>query len=148
MRSTMETDYECWFNKPKTECILFTTVKPIKEKVMNTYTISAREVNVNHYEVEASCEEDAINDVEWGNVEPYDRDFEELLDIEVDEVRRGEQSYVADLTLSFNAVGVEEEQVRDMLWDLLASFDGQTTENNDGGTLESVGFNIVDMKES
>ena len=126
----------------------YTKDTPKKEKRMNLYTITAREINTVTYEVESTCEEEAINDVECGNVEPYDKDFDELVDVEVTDVQYREQMYVADLTLSFNAKGISEENVRDLLWDLLVSFDGQTVEDGDDCTLEAIGFNIVDMKEA
>ena len=138
-------EYQCFFKKSESEVILFTTVK---EKSMNKYTITAREINTCYYEVEATNPDYAINAVEWGNVEPYDRDFEELAEVELTDVEYCEQMYTASLSLSFNAKGVEEEQVRDMLPYLLDRFEGQTTENCDGGTLKAIGFDIVDIQEA
>ena len=136
-------DFECWFH----QSVLDAASEPVKEPVMNKYTITAREVRIaNFHEVEAESEEDAIQMVEWGNVEADDYEFDELTDIDVTDVEYGEVKYVAELTLSVHSRGVKDDDVRDLLWDLLARIDG-STESGTEGEIEVVGFNIVSLNE-
>lgn len=152
------TDYEtCNWCKYKCDCahkvpypeLVRIPVSPIKEKSMNTYTITATAMYRNTYTVESGCEEDAISEVEWGNVDPDDSEFDgEVTDVECVDVEYGDRNYHAGLMVNFVIRGdVEADTVRDALWDILSTFDGKTTSAGRDGELELVGFNVEDIEE-
>lgn len=116
---------------------------------MNTYYISARAMYRVEYQVEAETEDDAINEVEYGSVEPISSEFDgEVTDVEVTDVEYGETEYSGQLGVTFVVRGnLEEQKAVDALYSLLMQFDGKTTDYGDA-ELELVGFSVEHVEEA
>lgn len=115
---------------------------------MNTYYISADVQTRNSYIVEAGCKEDAIYEVEVGGVDPEETEYIDISDITVDDIEYGNIEYTSSLTLSFVIRGdAEGNDVKELLWDVLASCDGKQSERDDS-TIELIGFNVENVEKS
>lgn len=114
---------------------------------MNTYYISADVYKRNSYVVEADSRDEAIYEVESGGVDPEESEYIDISDVSVDDVDYGDIEYAANLSLTFVIRGeAEGNDVKELLWDVLASCDGKTTERDDS-TIELVGFNVENVEK-
>lgn len=137
-------DFECWFH----QSVLNSATEPTKEKRMNTYTIVANATYERTYTVEAECEEDALNEVEWGSVEPDDDGIAvEIGDARVVEVEYGDVERSGTLFVNFVTRGdINENNIKDALYTVLQLCDGKVAAYGDG-ELELVGFSVKDVNE-
>lgn len=75
----------------------------------NTYYIRARTFGTADFVVTADSEEDAINRVEWGEVDPEDTDICEFEDCEVTDVEYGETEIAVNVTIMVTGMGDSDE---------------------------------------
>ena len=114
----------------------------------NTYYIRGRIEGYADFTVEAESEDEAFEQIRWGNVD-YDNidSIDDVTDLEVCDVEYGEQEYTVDVefrVVSRGPVG-DTDSVTDSLGDMLYGFMGQTRSNGDGGEVELTDFSITNV---
>jgi hypothetical protein len=118
---------------------------------MNTYSIYAAISGHANYTVEAEDEQDAIYQVESGNLDWDDYEIDNVEDCEVTDVEYGETEYVANVTVRFEISGELGETddldtlAADALYGVLQNCSGKTGMAGHNGTIELLDLDANDI---